>query len=107
MNLQDLIDKTPAEFKPIVAEYGPALIAMSAAEFAAWVDLLIRGNPFAAWEAVCAKLDQPALLAAWQDMGDKWDAGDIGNADRMDLQRSAALGVMKVLLAVALAAVGI
>ena len=107
MTLQDLIDKTPAEFRPIVAEYGPALIAMTAAEFAAWIDLLIRGNPFAAWEVICAKLDQPALLAAWQGLGEKWDAATAANADRIDLQRSAALAVMKVLLAVALAAVGI
>lgn len=107
MKIEDLIDKTPAEFRPIVAQYGPALVAMTAVEFAAWLDLLLRGNQFAAWEAVCAKLDAPGLIAGWQGLGEKWDAANAANADRIDLQRSAALAVLKILLAAALAAVGI
>lgn len=80
---------------------------MTAEEFAAWLELLIKGRPEAAWEALAAKLDDGELLEAWRSLAGKWDEANARNAARMDLQRQAALAVMKVLLAVSLALVGL
>jgi hypothetical protein len=107
VTLDQLLEKVPPELRPVAAKYGPALVAMTAEQFAAWLDLLIHGKTYAAWQEVMAKLDDAGLLADWQDVGAAWDKANIANADRLDLQRQAALAVLKVLLAAALAMVGL
>ncbi|HUU91633.1 MAG TPA: hypothetical protein VM238_10520 [Phycisphaerae bacterium] len=108
VTLEDLLAKTPMEFRPVVAQYGPALAAMTAAEFAAWLELLIAGKTWPAWQAVMDKLsDQPAILAAWDSVKDKWAEANEANARARTLAQDAAMAVLKVLLTVALAAVGL
>ena len=107
MKIEELLTHVPDEFRPLAVKYGPALVAMSAAEFAAWIDLLIMGRTYAAWQAIMEKLDNADLLAAWRKTADKWDEANAGNAARLDLQRDAALAVMRVLLTAALAMVGL
>ncbi len=107
MNLNELIEKTPPELRPIVAKYAPALVRMTAEEFCAWLELLILGKTFEAWEALLAKQDNAGLLAAWRQAADRWDEANARNAERLALQRQAAMAVLKVLLGIALAGVGL
>jgi len=107
MTIEELLAQVPDEFRPVAAKYGPALVAMTADEFAAWIDLLIMGRTYAAWQAIMAKLEDADLLAAWRKTADKWDEANAANAARLDLQREAALAVMRVLLTAALALVGL
>ena len=107
MTLQELIDKVPLQFQPVATKYGPALIAMTAQEFADWLDMLINGKTMDAWRAVTAKLSNADLVAAWSDVKENWEAANEKNADRIALQRAAAMAVLKVLLAASLAMVGL
>jgi len=107
MKLDDLIAKTPEQFRPLAAQYGPAIIKMTAEEFAAWIGWLIAGKTDEAWQAILERLDNADLLAAWDRVGEKWDEANARNAARLQLQRDASLAVLRVLLAAALAAVGL
>jgi len=105
--LDGLLAKTPDAFKPIVAKYGPAFVAMTAQEFYEWLELLILGNDAAAWRKLLAKMPNADLLAAWKEQGKKWAEAADKNASRISLQKEAVLAVLKVLLAAALSMVGL
>ena len=106
--LEDLLAKTPDEFKPLVAEYGPALVKMTADEFAAWIKLLIDGKTPAAWAAIMAKLDGgAAVVDTWQSLDTAWAKENDANKARIELQKAAAMAVLKILLGIVLAAVGL
>ena len=107
MTLDELLARTPDQWKPVVAKYGPALVAMTAQQFADWLDLLINGKTYAAWQAIMAGMSNAELIAAWQDVGADWDKANAANAGRIAMQREAAMTVLKILLAVALAAAGL
>ena len=107
MTLDELLDKVPEEFRPVVAEYGPALLKMSAEELWAWIDLLARGDCDEAYRAVLAQMEGADLLAEWAKINGRWQDANKANADRLDLQRRALLAVLQVLLTAALAMVGL
>ena len=107
MTIDQLIAGAPEQVRPIVAEYGPAIIKMTAEEFAAWVKLLLMGKTDEAWANVLSKLDNADLLAAWDRVGEKWDVANARNAARLQLQRDAGFAVLRILLAAALASVGL
>ena len=107
MTLDELLARVPEPWRPVAAKYGPAIVKMTADEFAAWIDLLLRGRTYEAWEAVLKGLGNADLLAAWQEVGSKWDEANARNAARLALQREACMAVLKVLLAAALAAAGL
>ena len=107
MTLDDLLAKTPEQFRPLVAQYGPALVAMTADEFCAWLDLLINGKTAQAWKTIVSRLDNASLMAAWESVNEKWADANRDNAAKLKLQRDAVLAVLKVLLAVALAGAGL
>jgi len=107
MTLDELLDKTPQELRPIVQKYGPALAAMTAEEFCDWLEMLILGRDDEAWRALLEKADNPGLLEAWNATAANWDAANAANASRLELQKEAVLAVLKVLLAGALAWVGL
>jgi len=107
MTLEELQGKVPESFRPWVAAYGPAILAMTAEELKAWIDLLIQGDVFAAYEKLLTGMENAAVLADWATLKADWQAANITNADRLELQRSAVVAVLKIGLAVALAAVGL
>jgi hypothetical protein len=107
MKLNELIENTPPELRPIVAKYAPALVEMTAEEFCAWLELLVLGRTYEAWESLMARQDNPGLLEAWRKAASEWDDANARNAERVALQRQALLAVLKVLLAAALAGVGL
>jgi len=105
--LDGLLARTPDAFKPIVAKYAAGLIAMTAEEFCDWLELLILGKDNAAWQHLLAKMPNADLLKAWQDTGKQWAAANEANARRVGLQKEAIVAVLRVLLAAALAWVGL
>jgi len=107
ITLNGLLAKTPDLFKPVVQKYGPSLVAMTAQEFCDWLDMMLAGDVDAAWRALLAKMPNADLLQAWKDKNAEWDAANAKNAARVALQKEATLAVLKVLLAGALAWVGL
>lgn len=107
MTLSEMLDSVPEPFRPIVERYGPALIKMTGQEFCAWLELLALGRTFEAWQSLVEKLDDPGLVESWRQLTDKWDQANARNAERLALQRQAAIALLRVLLAAALATVGL
>ena len=86
MTLDDLLAKTPEQFKPVVAQYGPALVEMTAKEFCAWLDLLINGRTVEAWKTIVSRLDNAGLMAAWESVNEKWEDANRENAAKLKLK---------------------
>jgi hypothetical protein len=107
MTIEELLERVPEPWRPVVAQYGAALLAMSAEELWAWIDLLIRGRTAEAYETLVARLEGAELLVEWDRLNAAWSQANRENAGRLELQRAAAVAVLKVLLAAALALVGL
>jgi hypothetical protein len=107
VKLDELLEKTPEQLRPIVRKYGPALAAMTAQEFCDWLELLILGRDDEAWLTLLAKADNRGLLEAWKTAAASWDAANTDNARSLQLQKEATLAVLKVLLGASLAWVGL
>ena len=107
MTLDELKAKLPEPFKPWAETYGPAFLAMTADEVKAWIELLIRGKGIEAYEAVLKKLPATELLSEWDTLKGQWAKANENNAERMSLQKAASVAALKILLTVALAAVGL
>jgi hypothetical protein len=106
LTLDGLLAKTPDILKPVVEKYGASLAAMTAAEFLAWIELMLAGDVDAAWRALLAKMPNAALLQAWDDKNAEWDAANEKNVRRVALQKEATLFILKILLGAALSGLG-
>ena len=106
LTLDNLLAKTPDLLKPVVEKYGASLVAMTAQEFLAWIELMVIGNVDVAWRTLLAKMPNTTLLAAWNDKNAEWDAANEKNVRRVALQKEATLFILKILLGAALAGLG-
>lgn len=107
MNLEELATKVPEKFRPIVQEYGPAFIAMGEEDIVAWINLLAKGRIDEAYRALLEKLPNQDLLAEWTKLNAEWQAANVEEARRRTVVQEATAAILKVLLAIALAAVGL
>jgi hypothetical protein len=107
MTMEELLAKVPEPIRPVAAQYGPALLKMSADELWAWIGLIVQGDTDEAYKAVVAKMDNAQLLAEWGKKLDAWKEANTENAVKMQLQRDAVLAVLKALLTVAMTAFGL
>lgn len=107
MTLDELRDRLPKPFQGWADTYGPAFLDMTAGEIQAWIELLIRGQAMLAYQTVLSRLPSTALLAEWTKINSEWQTANDRNAARISLQKEALFGVLKILLAVALAAAGL
>lgn len=107
MTLDELLAKVPEQWRPVAAEYGPALLAMTAAELWAWIDLLAKGKQAEAYAAVLAKMGGAEIVAEWNQLAAEWSAVNAQNAAKVDLSKRAIAGILKVLLTISLALVGL
>ena len=107
MTLDELIAKVPEQWRPVAAQYGPALLAMSAEDLWAWIDLLVKGYSDEAYRMLLEKLGSPEVIDEWVTLSADWQTANAANAARVDLQRKAILAILQVLLAAALAMVGL
>ena len=107
MTIDELRSKVPPSMAPWVDEYGPAIVAMTAAEMAAWLDRLVKGDVFAAYKAILAKMPNAELLAEWNTVNADWQAANDRNAERLKLRDAAVSALLRVLLGLALVSVGL
>lgn len=107
MTIEEIKAKLPPEFQPIVDQYGPSLLAMSVADLWAWIDLLAKGDSAGAYKTLLSKLPNADLFAEANKLLDDWQKANEANKARVELQKAAATAVLKVCLAIALAAVGL
>lgn len=98
--IQELIDKLPDELKPYAEQYIPALEAMAEAEIIAFVTDIINGKTLPAYRILAKQMDDEALLAELDAIGDGLDAANEANAVAMEEQR-------KILLAIFTVAIGL
>lgn len=107
INLEEAKSRVPEEWHPIIDEYAPALIAMTTAEFWAWVKLLLAGDTQMAFRAVVERLDDAAFLSEWDKLNADFAAANERNAAKIALQRRVLEAILQVLLGIALAGVGL
>ena len=107
MTLDELLQKVPEAWRPVVAEYGPALLTMSAEELWAWIRLLLAGREDQAYRVILERMDSDDLLAEWDKLSQRWQDANQRNAERVALQKEALLAVLRVLLSAAAALVGL
>lgn len=107
MDIETLKTKVPEKLRPWVDEYGSAIVSMSGEELKAWLDRLVKGDIETAYRDILSKMDNPSVLAEWDGLNDDWAAANVRNAERIALQKSALTALMRILLAVALAAAGL
>ena len=107
MTLEELIQRVPEPWRPVVSRYGPALLKMSADELWAWIELLLAGRDEQAYRAVLARMDESDLLAEWDSLAGQWQSANEAAARRRDTQARAVQAVLHVLLTAALAMVGL
>jgi hypothetical protein len=107
MTLDELKSRVKPEFQPWVDKYGAALLAMSATELQAWIEYAMRRDVDAAYKALLAKMPSGDLLAEWSNLNADWSAANAVNAQQVALAREATALALRILLAVAVAAVGL
>lgn len=107
MTIDELLKQVPDEWQPVVIEYGPIMLKWSHEELWAWIELIIRGDTQMAYRKLLMETDNNGILAAWDDVNAEWEAANRKNERKMELQRDAAMAVMKVVLGIALALVGL
>ena len=108
MDITELTAKLPDKFKPWATTYGPAFLTMTAAEIQAIIIRIASGDIVAATRAVLAKLpSDEAALQAGRDLEATWQKNNELNAARIELVNRALVALGEVLLAIALALVGL
>ena len=107
MTIDELKEKLPAELQPWVTEYGPALLAMGAEEVKKWIETILVGRIEEAYVAVLANMDNAKLIEEWNDVNADWQTANVRNAERVSLQQNALAVLLKILMAIALAGVGL
>ena len=106
LTVADLLARVPEKLRPWATEYAPVFLSMTGAELAAWLNRIIKGDVAGAYRDVLARMDAPAVLSEWDTLNAGWTAANVDNAASIALQKSALTALIKVLLAVALAAAG-
>jgi len=107
MTLDEVLSKVPEKWRPVVAQYFPALAAMTAEEIWAWIQLILDGNTAEALAKIVPSLSKAEFLANFEAQDAAWAVANAGNAQKMALQREAWSAVLRILLATALAMVGL
>ena len=107
MTLDELKSKLPSALQPWVDQYGPVVLAWSAAELKAWIESLVAGDVAAAYAKVLGGLSDRTLMDEWVKISADWRRANADNAARIALQKAAAVELLKIVLAIALASVGL
>ena len=107
MTLDELRSQVKPEFQPWVDKYGPALLAMSAAELQAWIEYAMRRDVDAAYKALLAKMPSGDLLAEWSNLNADWSAANATNAQQVALALEATALALRILLGIAVTMVGL
>ncbi|MCL2647558.1 MAG: hypothetical protein FWD61_11225 [Phycisphaerales bacterium] len=90
-----------AALAPVIAQYGPAFAAMTAADIWAWIELATRGDPYKSYAAIIARLPNQELADEWAAINQKMQSANIQNAATVAWQRDAIGALLKALVAIA------
>jgi len=107
MTIEELKGKVPEAFAPWVDAYGPSLLAMSKKELMDWIHLLLAGQTYDAYKKLTESMTMEELIVEADILIGDWEAANLANAERMELQKAAATGILKIILTIALATVGL
>ena len=90
-----------ATLAPVIAQYGPAFVAMSAADVWAWIELATKGDPYVSYAAIVRRLPNQELANEWAAINQKMQSANIQNAATVAWQRDAIGALLKALVAIA------
>jgi hypothetical protein len=107
MTLDELKSKLPTSLQPFADTYGPMVLQWSAAEVTAWITRLAQGDVEGAYRTVLKAQGNDDFFKAGDALVAQWKADNVANKASMDLQKTASLAILKVVLELALAAVGL
>ena len=107
MTIDELLELVPEKFRPIVTEYGPALLKMTTAEIWAWIKLLANGDYATAYRQILKGLTDNELMTEWENLKSGWTKANRYNVERIELSEAAGQAILRVLLTVALTLVGL
>lgn len=105
--LEELIDKLPEQLQPWAAEYGEAFINMTADELKNWMNLILKGDVYAAYKKLMETMPNVELLNEWTALNASWQAANEANKQIIDLQKSAVVGFLQIMLKIAMALVSL
>ncbi len=107
MTLKELQDKLGDAAAPIIAQYGPGVLAMTKADIDKWINYVFVGRYTDAYALYLKSAGNADLLTEWDNESAKWKADNQANAEKIAMSNQIALAVCKVMLAVVLAVVGL
>lgn len=107
MTLDEILAKLPPEFKPFAMTYGPALLKMGQDEIISWIGLIARGQTAEAYRQILANMPTADLLNEWTVLNNEWENANRAEAAKRALVQEATVAILKVLLSIALVAVGL
>ena len=106
MTLDELKAEVPVQFQPWVAEYGPVFLAWTAQDIKDWLDLLLKGDTYAATLRIYNAMENQQAVDQWAALHGEWAQANAQNAARLDVIKAASAALLKVLLTIALAVLG-
>jgi len=107
MTIEELTAKLPEEFHPVAAKYGPVLLDMAVDELWNWLELMVMGKIVVAYQVLISRMPNSDLLAELDKLNVDWEKENKANAQRLDLQRNALFAILRVVLQMVLALVGL
>ena len=107
MTLDELMDKVPEPWRPVVKQYGPALLSMGVEELWNWIDMAAQGNIELAYKSLLRRLDNSDLLKQWKATNDAWKAANKRNTLALAVQQEALAAILRASLSAALILVGL
>ncbi len=106
LTLDNVLARVPVQFRPWAASYAPIFMAMTGSEIMAWLDRIIKGDVVGAYRDMLSRMNAAQALSEWDALNAEWQQANTDNAASIALQKTALTAIMKVLLAIALAAAG-
>ena len=107
MNIEELIAKLPAEFRPWVAEYGPTILKWTVEDVYSWINLAIAGNIREAYRRIIVEVSNDDIFDEWQKLSGAWDEANVTNAARIETQKAGATAVVGIVMRILLASLGL
>jgi hypothetical protein len=107
MTLEELKTKIPESLQPWVNQYGPVFVGMTTQEIYNWIELLSKGDIYAAYKDILAKMPNKDLFDEWSKINAQWVTANQNNINSLNVQKEAMAAILKVLLTIALATVGL
>jgi len=80
---------------------------MSVEELWSWIELIMMGKTDTAYGVLLSRMNNEDLLTTFDKINDEWAELNEANSQRLNLQRSALLAVLRVTFQIALALVGL